>query len=39
MVRKCESCGSRKDMVRFENETFTIEHAGLKTQVEGSKAG
>ena len=35
MVRKCVSCGSRKDMVRFENETFAIEHAGLKAKVEG----
>ena len=35
MVRKCVSCGSRKDMVRFENKTFTVEHAGLKAKIEG----
>ena len=35
MVRKCVSCGSRKDMVRFENKTFTVEHAGLKAKIVG----
>src|SRR5262245_34794642 len=35
MTRKCASCGSRKDMSHFENETFTVEHAGVKAKVEG----
>ena len=35
MARKCIHCEERKDMTRFENETFTIEHAGAKTRVEG----
>lgn len=35
MARKCSSCGSRKDMTRFEDKTFTIEHTGMKTRVAG----
>jgi HTH-type transcriptional regulator/antitoxin MqsA len=35
MRRKCASCGSRKDVVRFENETFVVEHEGRKAKVEG----
>jgi HTH-type transcriptional regulator / antitoxin MqsA len=35
MPRKCLSCVSRKRMTRFEDQTFTIEHAGRKIQVEG----
>jgi HTH-type transcriptional regulator/antitoxin MqsA len=35
MPRKCMNCKSRKDMVRFENETFTIDHAGASAKVEG----
>ena len=35
MPRKCASCGSRKDMIHFENESFTVEHAGRKAKVEG----
>jgi HTH-type transcriptional regulator/antitoxin MqsA len=31
----CVNCDSREDMTRFENETFTIEHAGMRTEVEG----
>ena len=34
-ARPCVSCGSRKGMERFENETFVVEHAGLSTRVEG----
>ena len=34
-TRPCASCGSRKGMERFENETITIEHAGMKAEVEG----
>ena len=35
MARKCMDCGSHEGMTRFENETFTVEHAGEKTQVDG----
>ena len=35
MARKCVSCGTRKGMTRFKDETFTIEHAGMATAVEG----
>jgi HTH-type transcriptional regulator/antitoxin MqsA len=36
MARKCQSCETRKGMRRFENETFTIGHAGMTATVEGS---
>ena len=29
MARTCLSCEARKGMTRFEDETFTIEHAGM----------
>jgi HTH-type transcriptional regulator/antitoxin MqsA len=35
MARKCVNCETRKGMTRFEGETFTIEHAGMTTAVEG----
>jgi HTH-type transcriptional regulator / antitoxin MqsA len=35
MARKCQSCTTRKGMTRFENKTFTIEHAGMTATVEG----
>jgi HTH-type transcriptional regulator / antitoxin MqsA len=35
MPRTCASCGSRKGMTRFENETFIVEHEGRKAKVEG----
>lgn len=35
MPRRCPNCDSRKAMKRFENGTFTIEHAGLETTVDG----
>jgi HTH-type transcriptional regulator/antitoxin MqsA len=35
MARKCQSCETRKGMTRFEDETFTIEHAGMTATVEG----
>jgi HTH-type transcriptional regulator/antitoxin MqsA len=35
MARKCLNCDSRKGMVRFDNESFTLEHAGLREKVEG----
>jgi HTH-type transcriptional regulator/antitoxin MqsA len=35
MARKCPECESRKDMVRFRDETFTIKHAGMTAKVEG----
>ena len=34
MARKCLNCEARKGMTRFENETFTIEHAGMTATVE-----
>jgi HTH-type transcriptional regulator / antitoxin MqsA len=35
MTRKCMTCGRGRRMIRFENETFTIEHAGMQTEIEG----
>lgn len=35
MTRKCLSCGAREGMTRFKGATFTIEHAGMTTTVEG----
>lgn len=35
MARQCASCGSRKGLTRFENESFTVTHAGLRTKVAG----
>ncbi|HLJ64690.1 MAG TPA: type II toxin-antitoxin system MqsA family antitoxin [Stellaceae bacterium] len=35
MMRNCLNCGSRKNMTRFEGETFTIEHAGMAATVKG----
>jgi HTH-type transcriptional regulator / antitoxin MqsA len=35
MARTCLNCEARKGMTRFRNETFTIEHAGMATTVEG----
>ena len=34
MARKCINCDSRKGMTRFENEAFTIDHAGLTVTVD-----
>jgi HTH-type transcriptional regulator/antitoxin MqsA len=34
-VRSCAACGGKKAMVRFENERFTIEHAGARKTVDG----
>jgi HTH-type transcriptional regulator / antitoxin MqsA len=34
MARKCLNCEARKGMMRFENETFMIEHAGMTATVE-----
>lgn len=35
MTRKCVSCESRKGIVRFKDETFTIRHAGMTATVRG----
>ena len=35
MARKCLNCEARKGMMRFENETSMIEHAGMTATVEG----
>jgi HTH-type transcriptional regulator / antitoxin MqsA len=35
MTRKCVNCDSIADLVRFENEAFTIKHAGMTATVEG----
>jgi len=35
MARKCINCESRKEMTRFENETFSIEHGSTLIEVEG----
>src|SRR5215468_2548163 len=34
MTGRCLSCSERKQMMRFEGESFTIEHAGSTTVVE-----
>ena len=35
MTRKCTGCDSKEGLVRFDNETFTVEHAGMAVTVEG----
>jgi YgiT-type zinc finger domain-containing protein len=35
MAHRCPNCSARKQMMRFEGETFPMEHAGLTTMVEG----
>lgn len=35
MDRKCMQCESRNHMVRFNDETFVIIHAGMTAEVEG----
>lgn len=34
-MRKCTQCASRRGMVHFKDETFTIRHAGMTAEVEG----
>jgi HTH-type transcriptional regulator/antitoxin MqsA len=31
----CVRCENRKDLDRFENETFTVAHSGMSTKVGG----
>jgi HTH-type transcriptional regulator/antitoxin MqsA len=35
MARKCANCESGKGMMRFENESFVVEHAGMTSMVDG----
>lgn len=35
MARKCIHCESRKGMNYFENETLSLDYAGMRTKVEG----
>jgi HTH-type transcriptional regulator / antitoxin MqsA len=35
MARSCMNCDSRKDMTRFEDKTFVVTHAGMRTKIEG----
>jgi len=35
MARTCMNCDSRKAMTRFSNESFVVEHAAMKTTVDG----
>jgi HTH-type transcriptional regulator/antitoxin MqsA len=35
MARTCATCGTDKTMTRFEDEIFSIEHAGMTAQVDG----
>ncbi|MGH9521934.1 MAG: type II toxin-antitoxin system MqsA family antitoxin [Terriglobales bacterium] len=35
MAKKCMECAAGKDMRRFENKAFTLEHAGRRTKVQG----
>lgn len=35
MARKCLNCAARTGLMRFENETFTIEYAGMVATVDG----
>ena len=34
MTRMCTGCDSKEGLVRFENEAFTIEHAGITVAIE-----
>lgn len=33
-THRCGVCGSKKVMARFENERFTVEHAGVRVKVD-----
>ena len=35
MTRTCLNCQTGKGMTRFENEAFTVEHAGMTRTAEG----
>ena len=35
MARQCVNCGSEQGMTRFKDESFVVEHAGMKTTLEG----
>jgi len=35
MARACANCGSRKGMMRLENESFVLEHAGMTATATG----
>jgi HTH-type transcriptional regulator / antitoxin MqsA len=35
MARKCINCEAQKAMIRFKDETFAIEHAGMSATVGG----
>ncbi len=35
MTRACVLCESREGMVRFESETFPVDHAGMAVAVDG----
>jgi HTH-type transcriptional regulator/antitoxin MqsA len=35
MARSCMNCDSRKGMTRFEDKTFVVTHAGMRTKIEG----
>ena len=37
MLHKCMNCKSRKDMVRFENETFTTDHGSCGRKRKGRR--
>ena len=39
MQRTCVSCDNGAIMTRFEDETVTIDHAGMKTVVKGLSGG
>ena len=34
-AHRCINCASKKGMKRFENESFTVEHAGFSARVRG----
>jgi HTH-type transcriptional regulator/antitoxin MqsA len=35
MARECLNCDSAQGMTRFEDETFTVDHDGMTSTVEG----
>ncbi len=35
MTQSCLNCESKKNMARFEDETFLIDHAGMSATVDG----
>lgn len=35
MTRQCVNCAANSTMIRFEDESFTIDHAGMTVEISG----